>query len=65
MISVSFDEESDSVSDRDELIYSNRVYDDVLRERIDLFIRSNGDDYCEEIESEDDDNVLCNGNSDI
>lgn len=60
-----FDEESDSDLDRDELIYSNFVYDDVLREWIDLFIWSNGDDYSEEIESEDDDNVLCNGNSDI
>lgn len=32
---------------------------------INMFIWSNGDDYSEEIESEDDDNVLCNGNSDI
>lgn len=60
-----FDEENDSDLDRGELIYSNCVYDDVLREWIDLFIWSNGDDYSEEIESEDDDNVLCNGNSDI
>lgn len=59
------DEENDSDSDRGELIHSNRVHDDVLRERIDLFTRSNGDDYSEEIESEDDDNVSCNGNSDI
>lgn len=65
MTSAPSDEESDSDSDRDELIHSNRVHDDVLRERIDLFTRSNGDDYSEEIESEDDDNVSCNGNSDI
>lgn len=65
MTSAPSDEESDSDSDRDELIHSNLVHDDVLRERIDLFTRSNGDDYSEEIESEDDDNVSCNGNSDI
>lgn len=65
MTSAPSDEESDSDSDRDELIHSNRVHDDVLRERIDLFTRGNGDDYSEEIESEDDDNVSCNGNSDI
>lgn len=35
------------------------------RERIDLFTRSNGDDYNKEIEIEDEDNISFNRNSDI
>lgn len=59
------DDESDRDSEKDDLIHRNRVHGDVLREKIDLFTRIYDDDNNEVIENEDEDNISCNGNSNI
>lgn len=63
MTSAPSDDESDSDSEKDDLIHSNRVIGDVLREISDLFTRIYDDDKNEVIENEDEDTISCNGNS--